>query len=424
MTSLRRSFSVAGAVLRAAAGFGGRVVVHRLRGDRPIASLLGESLTELFETAGGGLLKAGQVLSSRWDLLAPDIAVPLQRLQDAVAPMPFVMVRSIVERTLDRPLGDVFGTFDAAPLGSGSIAQVHGARLRHSGLAVAVKVRRAGIDAILRSDAMAIRSVAAAAARIPAWRSLPIRDGARQLADCLAAQADFRREAASQRRACALFAVEGAVRIPRLVDELCTGQLLVMERVAGLRRIADPTVPDEVRRGAVVAGLRALYSMVFLEGLVHCDLHPGNILVAPDGRPVFLDWGFAAEMTPRERESFAHFFVSLALNDGRRAARIVRDTARFVPPTLDVARFEDDVARLVSSVSRVAAREFIVGDFVRRLFQIQRRHRIYGSPSFTMAIVSLVVYEGLIRSAAADVDFQAEAMPVLVRAFDAARVRV
>jgi len=190
----------------------------------------------------------------------------------------------------------------------------------------------------------------------------------------------------------------------------------VMEYVPGLVRITDPALDEETHRSAVIAGLRGLYRMLFIEGLVHCDLHPGNILVGRDGMVVIVDFGFSARMRPFERAAFARLFLSIALGDGVTAARIVRETALRMPDNLSSASFEREIVQLIKAVAGQRAAEFLVSSFVSSLFKIQRKHNIYGSPGFTMAIFSLTVYEGVIRHRCADLDFQREAVPILLAA--------
>lgn len=415
----RRTAGVAAIVVRASAALLIRSAVEGLNGTLRPARRIGESLAWIFETLGGGYLKIGQVLSTRVDILPWDLVAPLQRLQDAVPALSAKEARQVVERTLGQSVDTVFSSFDPHPVGSASIAQVHRAVVRKSGEVVAIKVRRPGINRTVRTDADILCALVRAVSFLPVLRRMPIAESVRQVASSIVAQTSLRCEAEHHRRFLTLFPHGVPVRVPRLLDEYCSDEILVMEYVPDLVKITDPALGRETHRHAVITGLQGLYTMLFLGGMVHCDLHPGNILVGRDGDVVVLDFGFATAMSVSERVAFARFFLSIAFNDGSTATRIVLETALRVPADLDHAGFEREISALVGRSSGLRAADFLIASFVDSLFAIQRKHRVYGSPSFTMAIVSLVVYEGIIRHRCADLDFQREAVPTLLRALQA-----
>jgi ubiquinone biosynthesis protein len=171
----------------------------------------------------------------------------------------------------------------------------------------------------------------------------------------------------------------------------------------------------DVRR-ALVEGLRALYLMIFVDGFIHCDLHPGNVLLAPDGQLVILDAGFMVELASETRYSFAKFFAAIAFRDGKAAAAIVRHTAIRLPHELDVAAFDAEIAELIKRVGGLVAGKFQVAALVDDLFAVMRKHRIYGTSQFTLIILSLLVYEGVARQRYPDLDFQKEAIPFVLSA--------
>jgi ubiquinone biosynthesis protein len=202
--------------------------------------------------------------------------------------------------------------------------------------------------------------------------------------------------------------------VPALVEELCGTSILTMEFIDALHL---PQVQDESRaREALVVALRALYRMIFVEGLIHCDLHQGNLHLLADGRAVIIDFGFIAELERADRVKFAEFFYSMAANSGVRCAQIILETASFFPSDFDYEAFEAKIVSLVNRVAGMKANEFQVTDFVVGLFDIQRRFRIRGTTAFTMAILSLLVFEGIAKRLYADLDFQQEAIPFILRA--------
>jgi ubiquinone biosynthesis protein len=204
--------------------------------------------------------------------------------------------------------------------------------------------------------------------------------------------------------------------VPLLHEELCTPEILVMEFIPGLRKLSDPALPEHVARKALTVGVRALYTMIFKEGFIHCDMHPGNVLVAPDGRLVILDAGFMVQLDDSTRRSFAKFFLSIAFRNGSTAARIVRETAQYLPPNLDVKAFDDDITNLIERVGGLQARDFQVVGFVGELFAIQHKHGIYGTNQFTLTILSLLVFEGVAKQRFPDLNFQQESVPFVMAA--------
>jgi ubiquinone biosynthesis protein len=378
---------------------------------------MGESLTSTFETLGGAYVKLGQILSTRGDILSEGVLVPLRRLQDSQARFSVDQARLVIERSLGKPVETLFRSFDSVPIGSASIAQVHHAVLQHSGAEVAVKVRRPGIDRTIKADSWFIVALVRALSLVPPFRGIPVVETVQQATMALKAQASLRAEADLHRQFFALFESGVPVRVPRLFDEYCTDEVLVMEYFPHLVKLTAPEIGEETHRTAVIAGLHGLYKMLFVAGLVHCDLHPGNVLVGGDGKVVVIDFGFATQMPPSQRSAFTEFFLSIALGDGIRAANIVLSTALRIPTDLNRASFEREISNLVRRSSGLRAGEFLISSFVSSLFSIQQKHGIYGAPSFTMAILSLIVYEGTIRHRCADLDFQREAIPILMPLF-------
>lgn len=375
---------------------------------------IGNRLRTSLDALGGAFLKVGQVLAMRPDLFREEIRRPLERLHDHARPCKFNRIP--LESTFKAPLGTVFSEFDETPIATAAIAQVHRATLRHSGLVVAVKIRRPGIERIFSTDLLIAQTFLKFATGLPMLRNLPLREGFAHTSHALQAQTDLRKEANMHRRFRTLFASSHRLTVPGLVENLCSEAVLVTEYIPGLRKLTDPDLDSLIRRAAIETGLHALYKMLFESGLVHCDLHPGNILVDQKGGVVLLDFGFVAELSNEERHAFSRLFMAIAFNDAYAASEIVLETALRIPEDIDKSQLQKDIASLIGNVSGKSAGEFSVAGFVVALFEIQRRHQIYASPAFTMAIVSLMVYEGLIKQYAPDLDFQQEAVPFVMAA--------
>jgi ubiquinone biosynthesis protein len=275
---------------------------------------------------------------------------------------------------------------------------------------------RPSVQRKLESDCQIIQFFGQFIARLAVMQSIPVKDALKEASDILIGQTDFAREALNLKKLHSLFSNSNDVVVPLLYEDLCTPEVLVMEFIPGLRKLSDPMLPEDVARNAIAVGLRALYKMIFQEGFIHCDMHPGNVLVAPDGRLAILDAGFIAKLDDSTRRSFAKFFQSIAFRDGKTAADIVRETAQYLPPKLNVKSFDDDISNLIKRVGGLQARDFQVAGFVGELFAIQHKHNIFGTNQFTLAILSLLVFEGVAKQRFPDLNFQQEAVPFVMAA--------
>jgi ubiquinone biosynthesis protein len=415
----------ASAVLARAVGVGARTAWHagrcaarlawsRLTGRGATApERVGAALATLFEDLGGGFLKLGQLLGTRGDLFPESMLIPLRRLLDDVAPLPPDRVRAVLSASL-ASAEQAFAEFDPLPLASGSIAQVHRARLRGSDQWVAVKVRRPGIARWMSIDCRLVEAISGVLAHLPWFRRLPVREAVGQVLRVMIAQTDFTAELDHLRRYRGLCGGREGVRIPRPIESLCTADVITMEFCPNRGRVTDRAIDPAARRAVVQKTLRAAYRSIFVDGFFHCDLHPGNVLVAPDGSPVVLDAGYMGEFAPGQRRAFAEFFLSIARRDARTAARVVRQVALHVPERIDPARLEADLADLLRTCAGRTAGQFQIARFVTELFRVQAAHRIRGSPHFTLAILALLTFEGTVKAIDPDLDFQREAVPSLL----------
>jgi ubiquinone biosynthesis protein len=366
----------------------------------------------LAENLGGAFLKIGQLLSTRIDLLPEEAIQVLSRLQDKVKKEN----PKAIELALAKAFGEpeyVFSFFEFDPVATGTIAQVHRARLRGSERCVAVKIKRAGIDAIVQIDVICMKLVAKIISLLPWFKRIPVWEATQQLCSAILGQIDFEREVEALCRFRDIFAENEQIRVPAPVTELCGPNVIVMEYLDGLERISFQKLHKESNELKIVCGLRALYEMIFHAGFIHCDLHPGNILSCGNAIAI-IDMGFVAELRPESQIAFAKFFESIFFKDGKTAASVIMESSVHIEGTFEHISFERDMQALIEGASGRKAGEFQVALFVNDLFRIQSRHGIYGSPEFTLPILSLVAYEGLIKQVHPMLDFQREVLPFVL----------
>jgi ubiquinone biosynthesis protein len=373
----------------------------------------GESLASLFEDLGPSYIKIGQILSCRPDLVSPRITAALSRLQDQVKPVDPEVLLAALREDLATPLEAVFSSIDSKPVASASIAQVHRACLR-DGRDVAVKIRRPGVDALVAADFRIVAAIASALSTAPILRALPLRELVEEIRCPIEQQLDFVHEAECNRRLRRIFRHAEHIRIPMLVDELCTASTLTMDFVPGLGKLTASGLEPAQCRTAALSGLRALYKMIFLHGFIHADMHPGNVFIHSSGDFVLLDTGLMAELNGEDRLRFVDFFFGLVNNRGAECAAIVLDMALRRPGQRSVEKFERAMGELIGRHSALPSRDFEVTRFVAELIETQRRCGVHGSTRFMTVVLSMVVYDGICKQLYPDCDFQAEARPYLI----------
>ncbi len=370
------------------------------RGRRGLQAAAQELVRALLVRLGPSFVKGAQILATRRDLLPPAWCHSLAQLHDRVPPMPAGQAR--------RVLAEAGLPADAEPVASGSIACVYRG-LAPDGGSVALKVRRPGVERKIRTDFAVMAAGARVMQLLPPMRRLPARLMVEQIGAAVSRQADFGQELRTMEELRAKLADLGHLHIPRPLPELCNDRVLVMEHVDGLDDAAP--APEAARRV-----LQLVYRMLFVDGLVHCDMHPGNLYLRPDGTIVLLDAGFVVRLEPKVRALFAEFFLAMARGDGPRCADIVHASAAEVAPDADLPAFRSGVTALVDSTTGRPASEFSLVTFAATLFDLQRRHGLFAAPEFVFPLLALLVLEGRINELHADIDFQAEAIPVLITA--------
>jgi ubiquinone biosynthesis protein len=354
------------------------------------------------------------LLSARVDLLPERMCRALAPLQDRVP----TLSDSASNAALDalQANGKV-ALVTPAPIAGGTVGQIHLGRRLATGELLAIKILRPNVRTELERDSDLFRLVASLMSKIPVMSAFPVERAVSELHAALTRQCDFQAEMRNYDRLRKIFSADNDIVVPKIYRDLCSDVTIAMDYVPRLRKVTDPLVCTEVARRAVLVALRALYRLVFVEGFVHCDLHPGNLLVDTQGRVVIIDAGFIVEITESVRYQFAEFFFALAVRDSTTAARIMVESAEYVPSNFNFSQFRQRVAELICQYSGRAVGDFIVASFVWELFQIMRRHDIRGAADFTMIVSALAVFEGTLRQRFPELKFQEVAIPFVIRAF-------
>lgn len=313
---------------------------------------------------GGLMIKVGQFMSSRLDVLPPEITAELEGLQDEVPPVPFAAIRALAEAELGMPLERAFAAVDEIPVAAASLGQAHRARLapldiEDTGLdAVVIKVQRPGIEAIVETDLAALRKVGGWLSRV---RLVSDRVDARALVEEFAQtslqEIEYLHEAANAERFAADFADDDRVGVPAIVWERTTRRVLTLEDVTAIK----VTDADALRAAGVdpaqVAPVFAaiMFDQLFTNGFFHADPHPGNIFVTPvtsvrgaglgeSGAPAwkltFIDFGMMGEVPSGTRRGLRKLLIAAASRDGKGLVDAMRDLGVLLPSaeTADLER--------------------------------------------------------------------------------------
>lgn len=310
---------------------------------------LAEELADDLERMGPTYVKLGQLLSTRVDLLPPTYTAALTRLQDDVDPFPFDEVKAIVEEELGVSIGNAFSHFDEKPMAAASLGQVHRATLR-SGREVVVKVQRPGIRETVRDDMEALGRLADFADRhTEVGRRYGFGQLLQQFRRSLAGELDYQREAANLTKLGELVADHPHLLVPQPVANYTSSRVLTMDFVPG-RKVTDvgPLGLLDVDGEPLVRDLFSAYlHMILVDGFLHADPHPGNLLLTPDGRLALIDLGMVATVPPRVQDDVVKLLLAISDADGEEVATVL---AAMGSPLdgYDATRFREDVAALVT----------------------------------------------------------------------------
>jgi ubiquinone biosynthesis protein len=380
----------------------------------------GARLRQALETLGPIFVKFGQMLSTRRDLLPDDIASELAMLQDRVPPFPSDEAIAAIEKSFGRPLGEIYASFERAPVASASVAQVHFATL-FDGRAVAVKVLRPGIAPTIANDIALLDSFAGLLERF--WsdgKRLKPREVVREFAKHLDDELDLMREAANCSQLRRNFANSKLLLVPEVFWDFCTHSVMTMERMHGI----PISQIDRLREAGVDlkqlsrAGVEIFFTQVFRDGIFHADMHPGNILVstAPKshGSYIALDFGIVGTLTEVDQKYMAINFLAFFRRDYKRVAEAHVESG-WVPRETRVDELEAAVRAVCEPIFDRPLKEISFGHVLLRLFQTSRRFNVEIQPQLVLLQKTLLNIEGLGRQLDPDLDLWQTAKPFLER---------
>jgi len=368
------------------------------------------------EALGPIFVKFGQLLSTRRDLLPADIADELARLQDQVPPFAPELAYAALARAYGRPEREVFAEFDPVAIASASVAQVHFARL-HDGREVAIKILRPGIAPIIQHDVALLDAAASLIEFL--WtdgKRLRPHEVVAEFAKHLDDELDLMREAANASQLRRNFRNSPLLLVPEIHWDYCATEVMVMQRMHGtpISHIASLREQGLDLKQLSRAGVEIFFTQVFRDGFFHADMHPGNILVAPSGHYVALDFGIMGTLTALDKHYLAQNFLAFFRRDYRRVAEVHVESG-WVPKDTRIDDFETAIRAVCEPIFARPLKDISFGRVLLRLFQTARRFNMQVQPQLVLLQKTLLNIEGLGRELDPELDLWVTAKPYLER---------
>lgn len=378
----------------------------------------GEALRKTLEELGPIFIKFGQALSTRPDILPPDIALELCKLQDNVPPFPSEQALAVVENNFGKSAYRIFAHFDPTPLASASMAQVHAARLE-TGEDVVVKILRPNMLAIIEQDLSILHTIARFADRY--WsegKRLKPKEIVLEFQRSLLDELDLQREAANASQLRRNFDGSPLLYVPKVYWDYVRQEVLVMERIYAIP-VTDVHALEE--RGIDVKilaerGIEIFFTQVFRDRFFHADMHPGNIFVSPNHpenpQYICVDFGIIGTLSDSDNRYLAENLYAFFNRDFRRVAQLHVESG-WIDRDTRIEEFEIAIRTVCEPIFEKPLKDISFAMLVLHLFQVARRFNMAVQPQLVLLQKTLLAIEGLGRQLYPDLDISTTAKPLL-----------
>lgn len=378
----------------------------------------GQALRKTFEELGPIFIKFGQALSTRPDILPPDIAFELCKLQDRVPPFASNTVLSLIEKAFGRSAFDIFAEFDVECLASASMAQVHAATLK-SGEQVVVKVLRPNMRKIIEQDLSILHTIANLADRYwPESKRLKPKEIIREFEHNLFEELDLQREAANASQLRRNFTHSPLLYVPDIFWDYTRENVMVMERIHGIpiADLASLKAHGINIKKLAERGVEIFFTQVFRDCFFHADMHPGNIFVSyehpHDPQYICIDFGIVGTLNESDKRYLAENLYAFFNRDYRRVAALHIESG-WVDRHTRLEEFESDIRMVCEPIFEKPLKDISFAQVILRLFQVARRFQMQVQPQLILLQKTLLAVEGLGRQLYPELDLWTTAKPFL-----------
>lgn len=378
----------------------------------------GQALRKSLEELGPIFIKFGQALSTRPDILPPEIAQELSKLQDSVPPFSSKKATQIIEQAYGLSPYEVFAQFDPIALASASIAQVHAAMLK-TGEEVVIKVLRPNMRGLIENDLSIMHTLAKWADRYwPESRRLKPREIVKEFEHNLLDELDLLREAANATQLRRNFEHSSILYIPEIYWDYTRYNVMVMERIRGIPISDLETLKTQGVNVKKLAerGVEIFFTQVFRDCFFHADMHPGNIFVSyehpNDPQYICIDFGIMGTLNDNDKRYLAENLLAFFNRDYRRVAQLHIESG-WVARNTRVEEFESAIRTVCEPIFERPLKDISFAQVVLRLFQVARRFHMEIQPQLVLLQKTLLAIEGLGRQLYPELDLWATAKPFL-----------
>ena len=378
----------------------------RVHSEGVLSKPLPERMRLALEELGPTFIKFGQIVSSRRDLVTDEYYVELCKLQNAVPPIPASEAKRLIAKELEKPLTELFQSFEDTPVGSASIAQVHAAFLQ-DGTKVAVKVQRPDITKVIEMDLAILHDLGRFADKhVPDMSALNPVGLVDEFSATLIKELDFENEAKNAERFRRQFADDPTIKIPEVYRDFTTSRVLTMDflrgtSVADLEGLERAGI-DPIKLSENIT--RLIYSQIFEHGFFHADPHPGNMFILEDEVTGLLDFGMMGWFTPAFRSSVAHLIAGLAEKNHHQVMRSILEMSE-EGYSANTTKMLIDVAEFSGAHLNQPLRDINLGAVLDKLLEMLRHNQLRMKGSFYLGIKALTQVEAVGRFLNPDLNF-------------------
>jgi len=373
--------------------YGMAYIFKRFRNKKKHPFDRGERIRNILEELGPTFIKFGQMLSTRNDLLPNDIIQELVKLQDEVPADPFSY---IFKETLksDKYFLEKFEYINKNPIGSASIAQVYKAKLEN-GEDVVIKVRRPGIKEIVMEDIEVLKHIANIVQYLPQFRDINLNSIVEEFGKSMFMEMDFIKEIVSMKKFNDLFRNNDHIYAPFPYEELSSDNIIVMQFIKGdkftdvLRNNIERNYSLKEKEELLFWGADSLYQQAFTIGFLHSDPHPGNLIISPDRKLYFVDFGQVTYIDKHTRRTLLELLISITRRDPEMLATIIIDNFY----CKDEDGLTEDIKIMFSRYYGKPLADFSMSQMFFEIFEIIRKRKVTVPPQLLLLSKMILLLE-------------------------------